>query len=72
MATNTTNMVPSELNTRKRQSNSRIIDSTCIPSKIVRQGYALNIEKTLEKKVNAAKRVKNLSYEYTLWCSSNS
>ena len=63
MATNTTDMAASE-NTRKRQSNSRIIDSTCLPSKIVKQNYALNIEKSLEKKLNAAKRAKNLSYEY--------
>jgi hypothetical protein len=51
-------------NTRKRQSNSRIIYSTSLPSKIVKQNYALNIEKSLEKKLNAAKRAKNLSYEY--------
>ena len=51
---------------RKGHSPSKLNNTQyIIPGKILRRGYELNIGKTLEKKLLAAKRVKNLKYNYT-------
>ena len=51
---------------RKRHSPSKLNNTqNIIPGKILRRDYELNIEKTLEKKLLAAKRVTNIKYNNT-------
>ena len=51
---------------RKRHSPSKPNNTqNIIPAKILRRDYELNIEKTLEKKLLAAKRVTNIKYNNT-------
>ena len=51
---------------RKRYSLAKLNNTqNIIHEKILRRDYESNIEKTSEKKLVAAKRVKNLKYKYT-------
>jgi len=51
---------------RKRHSPAKLNNTqNIIPEKILSRDYELNIEKTTETKLVAAKRVNNLKYWYT-------
>jgi hypothetical protein len=45
--------------------HEHFLTQNIIPGKILRRDYELNIEKTLEKKLLAAKRVTNIKYNNT-------